>query len=308
MFVTGTRTKKGKSVMKRPRVAAFPKCYLDQMARGEMDVLEWIEMSKDLGAEGLEMYLPWLPRDPGALRRVRGAIEATGQSCPLLCFSPDFTHSDPAYRRTQIEEQKRAIDVSVELGVSCCRTLSGQRRPEVSRADGVRWVVECIREALEYAAARKVVLAMENHYKDGSWEYPEFAQKSDIFLEIIGKIDSPWFGVQYDPSNAVVAGEDPARVLNQVRHRVVSMHASDRYLEPGTSLEDMIQADGTLGYPKNICHGVTGQGMNDYDAIFTILKAISYDGWISIEDGMSGMDEMKASVLFLKEKIAQYFP
>ncbi len=294
--------------MGRPRVSAFPKCYLEAMARGEMDLFEWIEMSRELGAEGLEMYLPWLPRDQAGLRRVRAAIAATGQACPLLCFSPDFTHPDPAYRRAQLAEQKRAIDVSVDLGITYCRTLSGQRRPDVARADGIAWVVECLREALEHAARREVVLAMENHYKDGFWKYPEFAQRSDVFLEIIDRIDSPWFGVQYDPSNTVVAGEDPVAFLERVKDRVVSMHASDRYLEAGTSLEDLRQEDGTLGYPKTLCHGVVGRGLNDYDAIFGILSGRGYRGWISIEDGMNGMDEMKASIEFLRAKIGEYYP
>src|SRR2546429_1243331 len=43
-----------------------------------------------------------------------------------------------------------------------------------------------------HAASRKIVLNMENHYKDGYWLYPEFAQDTEIFLEIIGQIDSPW--------------------------------------------------------------------------------------------------------------------
>ena len=74
---------------------------------------------------------------------------------------------------------------------------------------------------------------MENHYKDGTWQYPEFAQPEDIFLEIIEQIDSPYFGVQYDPSNAMVGGFDPIAFLEKVKHRVVTMHASDRYLAPG---------------------------------------------------------------------------
>ena len=56
------------------------------------------------------------------------------------------------------------------------------------------------------------------------------------------------FGVQYDPSNALVAGDDPIDLLSHVAGRVVSMHASDRYLAAGKTLEDMRQSDGTLGY------------------------------------------------------------
>jgi sugar phosphate isomerase/epimerase len=52
---------------------------------------------------------------------------------------------------------------------------------------------------------------MENHYKDSYWRYPEFAQKMDIFTAIIEQIDSPWFGINYDPSNTLLAGEDPLK-------------------------------------------------------------------------------------------------
>jgi sugar phosphate isomerase/epimerase len=34
------------------------------------------------------------------------------------------------------------------------------------------------------------------------------------------------------------------------------------------------------------------RGLNDYDAIFDILAKHNYSGWISIEDGMNGMEEM----------------
>lgn len=142
---------------------------------------------------------------------------------------------------------------------------------------------------------------MENHYKDGSWRYPEFARRSDIYLEIVEQIDSPWFGVQYDPSNAVMAGEDPIALLEAVKDRVVTMHASDRYLAEGARLEDLRQADGTLGYSPLLRHGVTGEGLNDYQSIFRILRSVGFTGWISIEDGMEGMEEMARSVRFLKE-------
>src|SRR4029078_11596417 len=108
---------------------------------------------------------------------------------------------------------------------------------------------------------------MENHYKDGTWKYPEFAQPEDIFLEIIGQIDSPLFGVQYDPSNAVVGGFDPVRFLETVKHRVVTMHASDRYLVPGATLDELRQADGTLGYSQQVQQGETRNGLNAYGVI-----------------------------------------
>lgn len=115
------------------------------------------------------------------------------------------------------------------------------------------------------------------------------------------------FGVQFDPSNAIVAGEDSARFLERVINRVVSMQASDRYLAPGATLDSLKQADGTIGYSPNLLHGVIGQGLNDYDEIFRILTRAGYDGWISIEDGVNGMDELRRSADFLIEARDRWF-
>ena len=66
-------------------------------------------------------------------------------------------------------------------------------------------------------------------------------------------------------------------------------------------------ADGTVGYPDKLRHGETGKGANDYDAIFRILRSVNFTGWISVEDGMNGLDELARSVQFLKEKRTQSY-
>ena len=54
-------------------------------------------------------------------------------------------------------------------------------------------------------------------------------------------------------------------------------------------------------------HGQIGEGLNDYDAIFSELRRVRFDGWISIEDGVDGVEQLKNSVEFLKNKISEYF-
>jgi sugar phosphate isomerase/epimerase len=292
----------------QPRISVFPKCYFDDLYTGSRDYLEWLRQAATLGAEGVEHYDGFFKSlDEVGVAPVRRTLEETGQISSLLCFSPDFTHPDSGERQRQVERQKTAIDLCGMLGIRHCRTLSGQRYPGMTRRDGIERTVEGIRRSLEHAERKDVNLCMENHYKDGTWQYPEFAQPEDIFLEIIGRIDSPHFGVQYDPSNATVGGFDPVGFLEKVKQRVVSMHASDRYLAPGATLDVLRQADGTLGYSDKLCHGETGKGLNDYDAIFRILSSAGFVGWISVEDGMNGLDELRRSVAFLKKKRAEYY-
>jgi sugar phosphate isomerase/epimerase len=291
-----------------PRISVFPKFAFDQLVAREMSFEQWIRDAARLGGEGIEHYDGFFPSLEAAdVERVHRLIEQTGQVTSMICFSPDFTHPDAAERARQVERQKAAIDLTVSLGAKYCRTLSGQRYPGLSRADGVARTVDGIKRSLEYSERRGVVLCMENHYKDGTWRYPEFAQPEDIFLEIIGQIDSAHFGVQYDPSNAFVGGFDPVRFLEKVRHRVVTMHASDRYLAPGATLEDLKQGDGATGYASALKHGETGKGLNDYDAIFRILAGAGFNGWISVEAGMEGLDEIARSVEFLKQKRSIYY-
>jgi sugar phosphate isomerase/epimerase len=283
-------------------IAAFPKCYLEDITEGKMDVFDWVDMSVQLECEGLELYSGFLKSiEKQYLSRLRNRIESHGMTMPMMCYSSDFTIPDYETRRHEIAKQINIIRVTAELGGQYCRILSGQARPDVSVEQGVDWVVGAIESCLGEAEKCGVKLVIENHFKDGYWQYREFAQKKEVFLSIINRIDSPHFGVQYDPSNALVAGDDPIDILDAVLPRVLTMHASDRYLLPGVSIEEMREEDGTLGYPDSLIHGVTGQGSNDYDAIFTRLTRIGFEGWISIEDGMDGMEEMKASVDYLKE-------
>lgn len=295
------------------QLSAFPKCYLDDIAGARtMSVFDWITMAGDLDADGLEMYEGFFTSlEPAYLDRVGDAIREAGFAMPMLCCSPDFTNPDADARKRAVEHEALMIGVTRRLGGAraVCRVLSGQRYPEVSREQGLAWVVESIESLLPVAREHDIVLGLENHYKDGFWRYPEFAQKQDVFLELLNAIqDRQNFGVQYDPSNALVAGDDPVQLLEAVADRVVSMHASDRYLVPGATIEELRQSDGTLGYSPNLKHGVTGQGLNDYHAIFRILAAHGYGGWISLEDGMNGMQEMVDSLKFLRAMSAQYFP
>lgn len=275
---------------------------------GTMKISEWIGLASKLNIDGLEWYAGFLEmQDEKKWPFFRRQVEDHGLVIPMMCCSPDFTHPDKSFREKEIAKEKRWIDMTFELGGSYCRVLSGQRRPEVSRAEGIRFASESIEACLPYAKDRSITLILENHYKDDFWEYPEFAQKMDVFCELVDSIHHPNFGVNYDPSNTYLAGEDPLDLLKKVSSRVLTMHASDRFLLEGTIEDLQKEESGSTGYAKRLSHGEIGKGLNDYDAIFTELKRAGFDGWISIEDGVEGMEQLERSVSFLRNKIWQYW-
>lgn len=271
-----------------------------------MSLADWIEIGATLGVEGLEFYSGFLEDNDAFLNKTKALLEKHGLQMPMLCCSPDFTEPDPDLLEKEVQREKRMIEITAFFGGKYCRVLSGQRRPGLSTEAGIAQVVRVIKGLLPFAEKNGIILTMENHYKDSYWRYPEFAQKMAIFTAIIEQIDSPWLGVNYDPSNTLLAGEDPLELLNHVKHRVVSMHASDRYLSSGT-LDDLRREEDVIGYASRLSHGVIGQGLNDYDKIFSTLNSVGFSSWISIEDGMNGIDELRESVRFLKTKIDQHF-
>lgn len=276
---------------------------------GTMTLREWVDLAAPLGLDGLEYYSGFLElADPARWTEARRTVETSGLVIPMLCCSPDFSHPDAGFRQSEIEKEKNWIRMAAALGAGYCRVLSGQRRPELTRELGVELVAQSIEACLPEAERCGVTLIIENHYKDDFWSYPEFAQKMDVFCELVERVRHPRFGVNYDPSNAFLAGDEPLELLERVKHRVVTMHASDRYLAEGT-LEDLRRDEtGAEGYAKRLRHGTIGKGLNDYDAIFGTLKAVGFDGWVSIEDGVDGMEQLAESVRFVRAKLRQHWP
>lgn len=293
-----------------PKLAAFPKAYMQALCRdGTMRLDEWIALAGGLDLDGLEWYAGFLEMaDRRNWIRFRRAVAAQGRVIPMLCCSPDFTQPNKELRQREIERQLGWIEMAHELGAGYCRVLSGQRRPGLGIAEGLRLAIESISACLPRAEQLSVTLILENHYKDDFWEFPEFAQSQELFCQLVDQIQHPRFGVNYDPSNAWLAGDDPLELLARVSRRVVTMHASDRFLKFGT-LDDLRREEaGSIGYAQRLSHGEIGCGLNDYDAIFRELRDVGFKGWISIEDGVDGFDQLARSVDFLRRKLREFWP
>ncbi|MCH7728301.1 MAG: TIM barrel protein, partial [Planctomycetes bacterium] len=213
-----------------------------------------------LGVEGLEFYFDFLDlKDPAGWGEYRRRVEDRGMTIPMLCASPDFTHPDETFRREQIEKQRGCIDMTAELGGQFCRVLSGQRRPEVSREDGLRYAADSIRACIPHAQDRGVTLTIENHYKDNYWTYPEFAQQMDVFCELVEMIDSPSVRLHLDVK-AMSAEEKPIPdIIRDCAQHLEHFHANDANRRG------------------------PGMGEIDFIPILETLKDVNYDGWVSVE-------------------------
>jgi sugar phosphate isomerase/epimerase len=184
----------------------------------------------------------------------------------MLTTYPDFTHPDALQRQIELDKECHAVSLAAELGAELIRVTAGQAHPETGLEQGIRWAVEGLRRLAERTTGRGVHLVYENHAKPGAWQYTDFSQPPDVFLEILSGVDSPELGVNFDTGNATAFAGDPLELLERVLPRLTSVHASD------TS---------TRGQLK---HTLLGTGLTPYPEIFRRLKRAGWDGWICMEE------------------------
>ena len=129
------------------------------------------------------------------------------------------------------------------VGWIYCRVLSGQRRPELSIDEGVKLAADCIQMFALCSRKETLHSYWKIIIKMTFGSILSLHKRRMCFVNWSTSNSSSYFGVNYDPSNTYLAGEDPLELLKRVSHRVVTMHASDRYLKEGT-IEDLRKEEG----------------------------------------------------------------
>ncbi|HTZ00636.1 MAG TPA: sugar phosphate isomerase/epimerase family protein [Rhodocyclaceae bacterium] len=249
------------------KLSCLPVSFFNDITSGRMSVAEWARMGADLKLDAVDLSILFLPeRTEPAAAALRTQVEAAGMRVTMLTTYPDFTHPDPAQRARELEQEVQAVRLAAALGAALIRVTDGQAHPETGRAEGIAWAVEGLSRLAETAGDLGVQLAYENHAKPGAWEYTDFSQPPEIFLEILSRVASPRLGVNFDTGNATAFAPDPVAFLGQIVGRVVSVHASDT------------AATGALN------HVLLGTGVTPFEELFACLKSHGWDGWVCMEE------------------------
>ena len=249
------------------KLSCLPVSLYDDIFSGKSSVANWIQFGAELGLDAVDFSIKFFPeRDAVTLNRTLAALEKFGvQACMLACYS-DFTHPDATQRQQELTDLKADIALAKALGAKFVRITAGQNHPGIERAAGVDWVTDGFRRALDAADTHGITLAYENHTKGAPWDYWDFSQPTDIFLEILHALSDTPLGVCFDTANPLVLGEDVLTLLNQVIDRVVVLHIFD------------MREVGTFEAVR------VGTGASPIPEVFSRLRQANYDGWLSIEE------------------------
>ncbi len=267
------------------KLSCLPVSLYDDIFSGKSGVTNWIQFGAELGLDAVDFSIKFFPaRDAETIKQVRAALETHSITpCMIACYS-DFTHPDPAQRAQELTDLKADIALAKALGAKFIRVTAGQNHPGTERTAGVQWVTDGFRHAIDAAEKHGITLAYENHTKGAPWDYWDFSQPTEIFLEILDALSDTPLGVCFDTANPLVLGEDVLTLLEAVIHRIVVVHIFD------------LREVGVFE-PVRV-----GTGASPIPQIFSRIRQTGYDGWLSIEEASrTGEKGFTESVAFIRD-------
>lgn len=259
---------------------------------------EGLKKSKDLGADGVQIYAVSGEMDPANLsaqarKELRDYIASLNLQISALCGDlGGHGFQDQTVNAAKIEKSKRILDLAVELGTSVVTTHIGVV-PEDRNDPIYQTMLTACEELGVYASSLGAYFAVETG--------PEPAAHLKSFLD---NLSTNGVSVNFDPANMVmVTGDDPVQGVHTLKDYIVHTHVKD-----GIRLRqvDPRQVYGSLGY-KPMTHeqiaaeassGDTyrelalGEGKVDFDAYFKALQDIGYKGYLTIEREVGAQPEI----------------
>ena len=266
------------------KLSCLPVSFYEDIFGGKKSVIDWVHFAATLGLEGVDFSVKFFPtRDKATLDAISAEAQKVDiELCALACY-PDFTHPDAEQRTQEIAQMKADVRLTETLGAKYARVTAGQNHPGTDRGQGIRWAVEGLRQVLDEADRLGVTLVYENHTKGAPWQYWDFSQPTEIFLEILNSLADTSLKVCFDTANPLVLREDPITLLEAVIERVAVVHAFD------------------IRTPGEFETVLVGTGASPIKQVFSILKRNGFDGWVSIEEASrTGEEGFEKAVPFVR--------
>jgi sugar phosphate isomerase/epimerase len=163
------------------------------------------------------------------------------------------------YRQVRIDHTMRALTLAKELGASCITTEpGGPVEKGGSWSAALNLFVEMLKPVAEHAEKEGVLLLIEP-------EPDLLIETADQFLELMQHIDSHAVGLNFDIGHFYCVGDDPAPTVHRLAPHIRHMHLED------------------IAATRVHHHLVPGEGAIDFAAIFQAIRAVGYNGWVTIE-------------------------
>lgn len=179
-------------------------------------------------------------------------------------FGPSFSDKDPKLRAWKVRYTKQVIDLAVQLDTQNISISSGYPPKDVNPEDAWKWMMEAMKEALDYAKTEGVFLNIES-------EPQLLISTSTDTARLLAEFPHSNLGVNLDIGHLFICGDDVAVQIYRLRNKI-----------KGADIED-IGLDES-GRPAHY-HLVPGEGVMPLDDIFRAFREIGFEerGYYTVE-------------------------
>ncbi len=224
---------------------------------------DFLSFAKELDVDGVSLETCFLPSlEDGYLKELGAKIKEMGFDAVFAWGHPNGL--ERGLNQEAFEEMKTLIPKTRLLNTDVMRiTGSAFDWRHENHRDHIARLVPQYKEAVKIAEDHGIKLAAENHI--------DFT--SDEMLEIIEKVGSPNFGVNFDTGNFLRLLDDPVAGMEKLAPYVFSTHIKDLKLHPTARPTDWYF----------FCGVPVGFGMVDNLKVAELLSKAGYKGFLAVE-------------------------
>ena len=165
--------------------------YNKYLRSGQMTMEDFILKGVDLRLDGVDVTVYFLKStEPAYLANLRHLAFKNGISFSGAGCGASMVQADKEKRAQVLDDIKKWVDVTDQLGASHLRVFGGKLPPAATTDQGVAWSIEVMKAASDYAGKRGITLGLEDH--------AGITQNAETVIEIIRRVDSPYAGINLD--------------------------------------------------------------------------------------------------------------
>lgn len=201
-------------------------------------------------------------------------------------FGPEWSgmlSADAARRKATVALAQKFIRESAAAGVKLYFIVMLAEDEKLARKETFGYMVETYGQLRDVLKETKTKLSVEG--------WPGCNAQCctpESYRAFLKEMNSPQYGINYDPSHLIRMGIDPLRFISEFAPHVVHVHGKDTFIDPerlynlGTEQAGVFDA----GMPWGGWfwrYTIPGAGSAPWTKIFTTLKSAGFGGFVSIE-------------------------
>ena len=240
------------------------------------DIAAW---TKAHGFGGVDVYANMLATVP--------AWQQAGLAIGTMdLFGPEWSgmlSADAAKRKATVALAQKFIRESAKAGVKLFFIVMLAEDEKLPRKETFGYMVETYGQLRDVLKETKTKLSVEG--------WPGCNAQCctpESYRAFLKEMNSPQYGINYDPSHLLRMGIDPLRFIAEFAPQVVHVHGKDTFIDPERLYNLGTEQAGVFG--EGLPWGgwfwrytIPGAGAAPWTKILTTLKAAGFGGFVSIE-------------------------